>query len=50
MPKSFDDYILLLKEMQNAKYKTGRDINNFKKSLQFTTACGNISKRNEENQ
>ena len=32
MPKSFDDYILLLKEMQNAKDKTGRDINNFKKN------------------
>ena len=30
MPKSFDDYILLLKEMQNAKDKTGRDINSIK--------------------
>ena len=30
MPKSFDDYVLLLKEMQNAKDKTGRDINNIK--------------------
>ena len=31
-PKSFDDYLLLLKEMQNAKDKTGRDINDFKKN------------------
>ena len=30
MPKSFDDYILLLIEMQNAKDKTGRDINSIK--------------------
>ena len=30
MPKSFDDYILLLKEMQNAKDKTGRDINDIR--------------------
>ena len=30
MPKSFDDYLLLLKEMQNTKDKTGRDINNIK--------------------
>ena len=30
MPKSFDDYLLLLKEMQNFKDKTGRDINNIK--------------------
>ncbi len=30
MPKCFDDYILLLKEMQNAKDKTGRDINSIK--------------------
>ena len=30
MSKSFDDYILLLKEMQNAKDKTGRDINSIK--------------------
>ena len=30
MPKCFDDYILLLKEMQNSKGKTGRDINDFK--------------------
>ncbi len=29
-PKSFEDYILLLKEMQNSKGKTGRDINDFK--------------------
>ena len=29
-PKCFDDYILLLKEMQNSKGKTGRDINDFK--------------------
>ena len=29
-PKSFDDYLLLLKEMQNAKNKTGRDINSIK--------------------
>ncbi len=29
-PKSFDDYLLLLKEMQNTKYKTGRDINSIK--------------------
>ena len=31
-PKSFDDYLLLLKEMQNAKDKTGRDINSIKQS------------------
>ena len=31
-PKSFDDYVELLKEMQKAKDKTGRDINNFKKN------------------
>ena len=30
MPKSFDDYVELLKEMQNSKEKTGRDINNIK--------------------
>ncbi|MDY5873994.1 MAG: hypothetical protein SPK36_04335, partial [Bacilli bacterium] len=30
MPESFDDYVLLLKEMQNFKEKTGRDINNIK--------------------
>ena len=30
-PKSFDDYLLLLKEMQNAKDKTGRDINSVKR-------------------
>ena len=30
MPKCFDDYILLLKEMQNSKGKTSRDINDFK--------------------
>ena len=30
MPKSFDDYLLLLKEMQNAKDKTGHDINDIK--------------------
>ena len=30
MPKSFDDYLLLLKEMQEAKEKTGRDINYIK--------------------
>ena len=29
-PQSFDDYILLLKEIQNAKDKTGRDINSIK--------------------
>ena len=29
-PKSFDDYVELLKEMQNSKEKTGRDINNIK--------------------
>ncbi len=29
-PKSFDDYVLLLKEMQKAKDKTGRDINSIK--------------------
>ena len=32
MPKSFDDYVELLKEMQNAKDKTGRDINSIKQS------------------
>ena len=32
MPKSFEDYVLLLKEMQNAKDKTGRDINGIKKA------------------
>ena len=32
MPKSFDDYLLLLKEMQNAKNKAGRDINGIKKA------------------
>ena len=32
MPKSFDDYFLLLKEMQNAKDKTGRDINSIKQA------------------
>ena len=31
-PKSFDDYLLLLKEMQKFKDKTGRDINDFKKN------------------
>ncbi len=30
MPKSFEDYVLLLKEMQKAQDKTGRDINNIK--------------------
>ena len=30
MPKSFEDYVLLLKEMQKAKDKTGRDINSIK--------------------
>ena len=30
MPKCFEDYILLLKETQNAKDKTGRDINSIK--------------------
>ena len=30
-PKSFDDYLLLLKEMQKAKDKTGRDINSIKR-------------------
>ena len=30
MPKSFDDYVELLKKMQNSKEKTGRDINNIK--------------------
>ncbi len=30
MPKCFEDYVLLLKEMQNTKDKTGRDINDFK--------------------
>ena len=29
-PRSFEDYILLLKEMQNSKDKTGYDINNIK--------------------
>ena len=29
-PKSFEDYAFLLKEMQNIKEKTGRDINSFK--------------------
>ena len=29
-PRSFDDYVLLLKEMQKAKYKIGRDINSIK--------------------
>ncbi len=29
-PRSFDDYVLLLKEMQKAKYKTGRDINDIR--------------------
>ena len=29
-PKSFDDYVKLLTEMQNAKDKTGRDINSIK--------------------
>ena len=29
-PKSFEDYVLLLKEMQNIKDKTGRDINDIK--------------------
>ena len=32
MPKSFEDYVLLLKEMQNAKDKTGRDINGIKQA------------------
>ena len=32
MPKSFDDYLLLLKEMQNTKDKTGRDINDIKQA------------------
>ena len=32
MPKSFEDYALLLKEMQNAKDKTGRDINSIKQA------------------
>ena len=27
-PKSFDDYLLLLKEMQKTQDNTGRDINN----------------------
>ena len=31
MPKSFDDYFLLLKEMQNTKDKIGRDINSVKR-------------------
>ena len=31
-PKSFDDYLLLLKEMQNTKDKTGRDINDIKQA------------------
>lgn len=30
MPKSFDDYVLLLKEMQNIKDKTDHDINDIK--------------------
>ena len=30
MPKSFEDYVLLLKEIQNVKDKTGRDINGIK--------------------
>ena len=29
-PKSFDDYVLLLKEMQKSQDKTGRDINSIK--------------------
>ena len=29
-PRSFEDYVLLLKEMQKAKDKTGRDINSIK--------------------
>ena len=32
MPKSFEDYVLLLKEMQKSKDKTGRDINSIKQS------------------
>ena len=28
-PKSFDDYLLLLKEMQKTQDKTGRDINEY---------------------
>ena len=31
MPKSFEDYVLLLKEMQKSKDKTGRDINSIKR-------------------
>ena len=31
-PKSFEDYVLLLKEMQKSKDKTGRDINSIKQS------------------
>ena len=31
-PRCFDDYVLLLKEMQNSKGKTGRDINGIKKA------------------
>ena len=30
IPKNFDDYVLLLKEMQKAQDKTGRDINSIK--------------------
>ena len=30
-PKSFEDYVLLLKEMQKFKDKTGRDINSVKR-------------------
>ncbi len=32
IPKSFEDYVLLLKEMQKFKDKTSRDINDFKKN------------------
>ena len=42
-PKSFDDYLLLLKEMQNAKNKTGRDIN----SIKFSEVV-RITKINDE--
>ena len=43
MPKGFDDYILLLKEMQKAKDKTGRDIN----SIKFSEVV-RITKINDE--
>ena len=32
MPKSFEDYVLLLKEMQKTKDKTNRDINDIKQT------------------